>query len=88
MGGTLLKQIMKKFPASGGMPGDELSAFIEEKGTGLTKLQVKQLKKDMDDMQLLESDSAATWEKKLTDLAEIWERIPVEITRWLLWDPF
>ena len=78
MGGTLLKQIMKKFPASGGMPGDELFAFIEEKGTGLTKMQVKQLKKEMDDMQLLENDSAATWEKKLTDLTEVWERIPEE----------
>ena len=77
-GGTMLKQIMKKFPASGGMPGDDLFAFLEEKGTGLTKMQVKALKKELDDMQLLENDSAATWETKLTDLAELWERIPEE----------
>ena len=75
-GKTLIKQVIKKFPLEGEKQGDELFKFMEEKATGLTKMQIKQLKEDIKKVELLESDSPKTWETKLTDLGMLWTTIP------------
>ena len=59
-GKTLIKQVIKKFPIEGEKQGDELFKFMEEKATGLTKMQIKQLKEDIKKVELLESDSPKT----------------------------
>ena len=74
-GDTLMKKIMKKFPA-GERQGDELWKYIEEKHTQLTKAQVKELKGDLKKMTLDSNDPPSVWENKMTEMQSKWSSIP------------
>ena len=74
-GKTLFKMILKKFPA-GTKTGDELFRYLRERGTGLTKAQVKELKEKVAEVKLQQNDTPEVWENKLVDMITNWNLIP------------